>query len=173
MSDTVYEFNKSLSLGTIGEKIVLNWLYSIKDIDEIVDVRKDKKYQKIDVDFLAYIGASIYKLEVKTDSYPSGNIYYETISYVDKNNKDVPGCMEKTRADLLLYYFEKFDELFIIKMPKYRLWFKKAKALNKIGALKTVRNTTFTSYGYAFPRELIAKEPWCKVIKNVKMEEKS
>lgn len=162
MSDKVYNFNESLVVGKTGEDIVWNWLASRPYVVDMKDVSNDKKYQKQDIDFLVtFKGGQTISAEVKTDTYTSGNIYFETISDTIMNTK---GCMYVTKADYLLYYFIKTGELFILKMNEYREWFKKYKHRKDLGfEHKVVRNTRYESEGYTFPAKLLLMEDFCKM----------
>lgn len=160
MSDKVYAFKESLEVGKSGEDIIWNWLASRSYIVDLQDVSNDRKYQKQDIDFLATFkdGTQI-SLEIKTDTYTTGNIYFETISDVTMNTK---GCMYVTKADFLLYYFINDNKLYIIKMDEYKKWFNRHKKDSNFKH-HVVHNTRYESEGYTFPANLLLKEDFCKI----------
>ena len=95
----IYEFKKSLDIGELGEDIIEKYLKSLNNVKKIESVKEIKKYQEEDIDFLVYLneGKKV-SIEVKCDSYKSGNLYYETKSCVEFNTI---GCLEKTKADYI------------------------------------------------------------------------
>lgn len=125
-------FLNDLNTGEIGEEKVYEYLSLNKSVKRIEDVRKDKDYQCIDVDFVCYDENNKKCLiEVKTDrkAHNTGNIVYEIISNKYYNTV---GCFEKTKADKIFYYLLNTDELYIINVKKLRIYVnKKYKNKNK------------------------------------------
>ena len=155
----IHDFKESIKAGSAGEKIIEAYIKSLASTKDLKDVRKDKKYQKIDVDFLwTNILGEEYTVEVKTDSYTSKNIFYETISCVETNSI---GCLDKTETDFIFYYYSNKNELYIIKMKEYKEWFdERIDGFNQKGYKKTFKNKRFdnsfyTTEGYAFPVKLL------------------
>ena len=143
MSNKIYNFGDSIKVGKVGEKMIYNYIKDNYKFSSIENVSNVKEYQDKDVDFIcSYTNDKIYEIEIKTDTYDSGNLYFETISSIENNTL---GCMLKTTAYFLFYYFINTKELYILNMKKYREWvmnnkntFKKAK----------VKNKTFNSFGF-------------------------
>lgn len=163
----IHNFKESLILGEQGEEIIVNHIKENKNTKSIIDVRNDKEYQKIDVDIVInHINNNSYYGEIKTDSYKSGNIFYETISAQEVNSL---GCMDKTKADFLFYYFINMNKLYTLNMKKYNEWFNKNKSyFDKQGYRKALKNSryngsTYSSIGYAIPLILLEKEDWVKI----------
>lgn len=162
----VHDFNESIKLGNSGEENVLGYLRSMERVDSVKDVSRDKEYQAIDVDCLVSTsrGKEI-PMEIKTDSYDSGNLFFEYVSSVEQATE---GCMIKTEAEILLYYFIKSDKLYIINMNSFREWFyaKKSyfdsKNLKKIIKNKGKTKGTYTSVGYTIPISWVNDNKWCK-----------
>lgn len=159
----VHNFVQSFKVGSIGEEHILQYLQESDTVEDIQDVRSDKAYQKIDVDFvITMTNGEVFKIEVKTDTYKSGNIYYETMSSVET---DSIGCFEKTEADFLFYYFVNLQTLYVFSMPEYKEWFNLKEAdFKAAGYQKHVKNRAgkdkqYTSIGYAFPYSLFDEEP--------------
>lgn len=164
----IYEFKKSLDIGELGEDIIEKYLKSLNNVKKIESVKEIKKYQEEDIDFLVYLneGKKV-SIEVKCDSYKSGNLYYETKSCVEFNTI---GCLEKTKADYIFYYFLNLNVLYIFKTEKFRAWVRKEiKQYNKNPKLskiqkKEVFNKAFnkkdlyTSQGYTIPLAHIESE---------------
>jgi hypothetical protein len=168
MSKKIYNFNDSLVVGAEGEEIVQKYLESKKNIHKVVNMANNEIFYHKDVDFvIQYEEPYIYKgeekirdrLEIKTDTYTSGNIYYEVVS---NENYDVDGCMKKTECDWLAYYFIKFDKLYLLRMEDYRNLVEQLIKENRNDVKrKEVKNyakkagETYTSIGYTIPLYLL------------------
>ena len=149
----VHDFKKSIVVGDYGEKIIKEYLQSNPRIVEVEDVSNIPRYQNRDIDLIVqFDDGRAAAIEIKTDTYTSGNIFFETMSNVEHN---VVGCMYKTKADYLFYYFTETRELYILNMDKYRAWFEANKSHFKRKQFKNVnrqRNGTYTSVGYTIPK---------------------
>lgn len=155
----VHNFKQSMEVGKRGEEHIIYYLQSSPKVVNLKDVRNDRTFQKIDVDFLMTLDDNVeYKVEVKTDTYKSGNIYYETIS---SQESDTEGCFEKTQADYLFYYFINWGYLYIFSMPEYKDWFGKMenefieKGYQKQVKNSGYKNSQYTSIGYAYPVSIL------------------
>lgn len=159
MNDVVHNFNKSINIGDYGEQIIKSYLEANPDVLNVIDVSKDKRYQEADIDFIVKLknGEDI-SVELKTDTYDTGNIFYEAISNQEYN---VLGCMIKSKAKCLFYYFIKTKELYIIDFKAYKKWVnennerftkKRIKNINK-------RGTGIThSVGLLIPKRIFERE---------------
>lgn len=157
MNGLIHDFDKSLELGDIGEQIIYNYLKSNKNIETITPVQNDKVYQKYDIDYILNMlnGKKIY-IEVKTDNKGTNNIFYETCSCIETRSL---GCMEKTRADFLYYYFIDRKYLFIINMREFKKWFNINRDKFSIKQFKNKRKDgLYTSQGYTIPITYFEKE---------------
>lgn len=160
----IYKFENSLNVGYEGEEKVKNFLLSLDNVESIESVQDIKKYQDDDIDFIVkFINKQFATIEVKTDTYKSGNLYYETKSCIEKNTL---GCLEKTKADYIFYYFLKYDRLYILKTNLFREWVQeeiknfnlnpsnsklnKKEVLNKRYSYDN-DNSLYTSEGYTIP----------------------
>lgn len=166
----VYDFKKSLTVGNQGEEIIKNFLYSLNHVLDVKSVQDIKEYQEIDIDFLVTLKENkSYSIEVKTDTYTSGNLYYETISCIEKNTM---GCFEKTKSDFIFYYFTNLDKLYILKTNLFRNWvrqeinhfnsnpeksvLKQKEVFNK--RYSKNKNDIYTSQGYTIPLYYLEKK---------------
>lgn len=90
-------------------------------------------------------------VEIKTDTYKTGNMFFETISNEEYQTK---GCLMKTNADFLFYYFSNYQNgvLYIFKMKAFRKF-----VLDNLSFFKErkVTNTTHVSIGYIVPLSYI------------------
>lgn len=90
-------------------------------------------------------------VEIKTDTYKTGNMFFETISNEEYQTK---GCLMKTNADFLFYYFPNYQNgaLYIFQMKAFRKF-----VLDNLSYFKErrVTNTTHTSLGYIVPLSYI------------------
>lgn len=116
---------KSLSDGVIGEAIVWDFFTKNKGIRNIVDVRDDKFFQSVDVDFLFEDTNRQYSwVEVKTDyrAHESGNFVYEVES---GSTMHTQGCFEKTKASIIAYYVPYSGHIYLIDVLKLRNFVRK------------------------------------------------
>ncbi|MGL4503179.1 MAG: hypothetical protein ACRCU2_29225 [Planktothrix sp.] len=102
-------------------KAVTLYLESLSQTKEVISVESLPKYRKIDID-LIWIkkDETQTSIEVKGDTYRSGNFAFETIS---NQSLRTPGCFLYTEADFVFYYFINWQKLYILPMPKTREWF--------------------------------------------------
>jgi hypothetical protein len=97
------------------------WLWKFKITMDVVNVENDKKYQGMDVDLLWKTTLGDKTIEIKGDTYhQTGNFFLETYSNKERNT---PGCFMYTEAQLIYYYFVIIKKLYVLPMPKTRLWF--------------------------------------------------
>lgn len=154
-----HDFNESLHKGDKGERILLRYLNSRPSIEQVEDVTGNPEYQDKDIDFLIHFtNGTTQSLEIKADFYRSPNIFYETLSAVETNS---PGCLEKTEAERLAYYFVEYNILYIFDMAKLREWVHlNWELFESRGYTKTLKNyrydgNKYTSKGFAIPRTII------------------
>lgn len=153
MNNKVYEFNSSNKIGHQGEQFVKQWILEFHpNVASITDVSDDKFYQKQDVDFVVnFTNGKQALIEIKTDTYKTGNMFFETISNEEYQTK---GCLMKTNADFLFYYFSNYQNgvLYIFKMKAFRKF-----VLDNLSHFRQrrVTNTTHTSIGYIVPLSYI------------------
>lgn len=171
ISIKIHDFNESIQKGKQGEDYIISVLKKNKHIKSITDVSNDSSYFEKDIDYLIeFNSGKIQSVELKTDFTTYPNFFYEEISSMETNSL---GCFEKTEADRLLYYFIKLNILYIFDMEKFRNWFHENKEdFIKKGYKKQIKNyryngSTYTTVGYAFPRDLLENKPWVrKIVKN-------
>lgn len=139
----VYLFNTQVRETNEGTKEILNY-FKAKGYS-FTNVENDKEYQKIDVDYICKNGNKESLLEIKVDSYKTGNIFYEYYSNFELKTQ---GCFEKTKADFILYYFSQLRTLYILNPIALREYV----TYNKnTWTPKYIPNTTFHSMGFAIP----------------------
>lgn len=151
----IYDFKGRDKLGQIGEAVCQEYLKTWPCVIDIKNVRKDKDYQNKDIDIVIKLKDNqTLTIEVKTDSYMSGNMFYETISNDVKNEI---GCFEKTKSDFIFYYFihPKYRKIYIFNTDKLREWVHNYKDEFK---LKRVYNYNYCSWGFAFPLSRLEKD---------------
>lgn len=166
----IYDFRKSLDVGNEGESKIKSFILSLDHVESIESVQNIKQYQEDDIDFIVtFKNKQKCTIEVKTDTYKSGNLYYETKSCVERNTL---GCLEKTKADYIFYYFSKYDRLYILKTNPFRNWvkneiskFSKNPSTSLLNKKEVFNRITFgsqkglyTSEGYTIPLNYIEKE---------------
>lgn len=160
MDDREYDFYECDQLAIIGEEKTAKIL-SKKGFTNIRNVRKDKKYQQQDIDILAIFKGAEYRIEVKADKTKYKNIFYEVIS---NDVKNTIGCMRKTNADYLVYYFilPSRNIAYVFNVQDFRLWaelYIKEKNL----VLKPAKNKHYKSWGYLIPISEIIGKSFVKV----------
>ena len=144
----IYDFSGRDKLGKIGEAVCQEYLKACSWVENVKSVRSDKEYQNKDIDIVVTSkDGKVCNIEVKTDSYISGNMFYETIS---NNITNQQGCFETSESDYIFYYFihPEYRKIYVFKTKELREWVHKNKNRYK---LKQVFNYTFCSLGYAIP----------------------
>ena len=140
------------------EKIWLSLLKSDKTKD-VIDVRSDKFFQELDIDFLqvTYKG-NVNKIEVKCDrkADETGNMVYEVTSSGN------PGCMKRTRADYVYYVLNESGKTYALlveplKIAVESMDFKKQFSLVKMGD---------NAEGYVIPLNWLVKRGVAKEVTN-------
>lgn len=168
--DRIPNFNNDLAIGEIGESYFINYAekYLTSEINKLVDVRNDEKFQLLDIDFVILkndysIDTLLnnirdghpdtrehrqrnkgYAIEVKTDlrthgSLETGNIVYEIISH------NMPGCMARCYADFLFYVCldnntHNIEKIYFINVYKWREWI-----CNNSNLKKHIRSNAITN----------------------------
>lgn len=160
MSDKIHDFNKSINVGNRGEEIIKSYLENNPNIAEVIDVSKDKRYQDEDIDFIVRLkSGELIPIELKTDTCDNtGNIFYETMSNIEYN---VPGCMIKSKAKCLFYYFINTKVLYIIAFKRYKEWVEencKKFTEKKIKNINRKNNGIAYSAGLLIPRSMLEEE---------------
>ncbi len=116
----LHDFDDSIEHGKAGEAVVAKWLEHFPGVERYEDVSDNPAFQEKDIDGIVWIKGNRYTTaEIKTDSYTSGNFFYETHSCVETNTI---GCMERTDATHLYYYFTEYKEIYVLNMEAYRKW---------------------------------------------------
>ena len=117
-------FSESLKEGESGEHLVWNILSKSKDVRSIVDVRQDKAFQEMDIDFLVEDGDRQFTpIEVKTDfkAQDTGNLVYEV------QTSGHLGCFEKTQARFIYYYIPAQKVVYVIGVKAWRTYIHQVK----------------------------------------------
>ena len=174
MEERIHDFKTSNELGKIGEAIAKKYFDQSNKISSYLDVTEDDIYREKDIDFILNMkNGNVITVEAKADKVPSSNIFFETISNKEKNTL---GCMLKTEADYVFYYFLAYKELYILKRKQYVTWVKKAKLYlpgcdykefyNRAINRETGLTYLYTTGGYIIPKKYIIEKDFCKIIKN-------
>lgn len=111
-------FNEDIKTAKNGEDITHLYLLDSKQTKAVMDVRDDKYFQSLDIDFLQQdIDNNINKIEVKTDTmaHRTGNFAYEHTS--NKKYKTI-GCFEKTQSDYIFYYVQGTKDMYVLDTKK-------------------------------------------------------
>lgn len=152
----IHDFKKSIIVGQEGEEIIKNYLRNNPKVKGFDDVSSVEYYQNRDIDLIVdFVDGRAFAVEVKTDTYTSGNIFYETMSNMECG---VKGCMVRSKANFLFYYFTETRELYIMNFDKYRDWFYANKYRFSRKLLKNIdkkRTGTYTSEGYTIPKKFL------------------
>lgn len=163
MSSLVNTFNvkDTFKVGDSASEKVEHFLKSFSETLSVINVEKDKDYQKRDIDLLwlfLHRGKSVKKMiEVKGDTHSTGNFAFETVSNKEKGTM---GCFLYTECDYLYYVFLKTDDLYIFKMDEVQPWFKNNYHKFKEIQIKTeVRNKrgTYTTLCRLVPIKFLLK----------------
>ena len=113
----IHDFKSSIKLGKIGETIIEFLMGYCPKVSSIVSVAGNPIYQQDDIDFIVtFKDGSVKTLEVKTDTYDV-NFFYELIS---NDIYNTPGCMVKTKADIVAYYFINLEVIYFIDRKDFQ-----------------------------------------------------
>lgn len=119
-------FAGSLKRGELGEEIFLSSFAGMKNVKKVYDARHSDKYQDMDIDFALdlrqkskLIDSTHISVELKTDYTAYNNLYYEKYSCYELRTA---GCMEKTKSDLLIYYYIGKNFFYVLKTDTFRDW---------------------------------------------------
>lgn len=115
-------FHSDNEIGNKGENIIFNYLLNHPSTINLIDVSKDKWFQRFDIDFIQIANnGSVNKIEVKTDRLAdkTGNMVYEIWS---DRRIYAKGCFEKTEADYIFYYLINTKVLYIFNTQELRTW---------------------------------------------------
>lgn len=165
----IHNFKNSWEASIQGTNIVIEWMKNLPNLIELIDVQNDPFYQKKDIDFIIKRKPCIeHHIEIKVDSYfyKSNNIFWETMSNIERNNV---GCFMYSQATHFYYYFFPGDVLYIFETTPTRQWFIKNKHRFTKKTLKNKcgNNETYTSIGYIIDRKTFISENNVTVIKNI------
>lgn len=123
-ADTI--FAGSLKRGELGEEVFLASFADMKNVEKVYDVRHSAKYQDMDIDFALDLrqksklsDSTRISVELKTDYTIHNNLYYEYFSCYELHTA---GCMEKTKSDVLIYYYIKKNVFYVLKTDSFRDW---------------------------------------------------
>lgn len=115
-----HNFKKSYVHGKNGEETVKKWFVAQKSVERYEDVSENPAFQKLDIDGIVWLTDGTHRtVEIKTDSYTTGNMFYETQSCVEMNTI---GCMERCNAKYLYYYFTALKSMYVFHMDAFRQW---------------------------------------------------
>lgn len=133
-SKKVYEFNACNDIGKNGE-------YLIGELFPHTFTLSDGMAGDL-------IFKGKHKFELKTDTYKSGNFFFERISNVRLNNDGGVWQTKEHGCKYYAFYMLRYDKLFIFEVDTILEWLN-----NNIQAYptKTVTNPTKQSKGYAIP----------------------
>jgi hypothetical protein len=159
MPREIHKFENSAVLGRKGEAIVAKTL-SRNGINFFSAV-DEKVMQGQDIDFVL-VGHKWGSVEVKADRYRD-NFFIETISNV---LEEVPGWLEKTRADVIAYCFVELGITYWLPVPELRQvmsangesWLRYRKEVSNRDSFRQNSPTEIRhTIGYAIPREVLVE----------------
>lgn len=142
MSKTLFDFQKQLFVGDIGEA----------DFIKLYDKLSPKKSDDKKIDFFLSDGSTV---ELKTDTYDmeaTPNFFMETLGNVDSGALGGPWRARQDKITYFVYYFKKNKTFF---------WFKTEQLCDLLETIitsrklktKTIWNKGWSAEGYAVPRE--------------------
>lgn len=116
MSNT-YRWAPQLALGAKGLRLVSALLrvrgFFVRDVSDI----PDEQARDVDLYVQPPESSRWMTVEVKTDTYTSGNLFLELSSSSGK-----PGCVYKSRAQWWAYWLKGLEVLLLIDLPALQLW---------------------------------------------------
>lgn len=153
-------------VGEVGEAVtmVLFTFLGTNNLRAFCDVRHEKDFREMDVDFIIMADGRVLYVEVKTDTYVNtGNMFIEIWS---SKEAQTPGCFLKTKARYLFYFFVN-GLTFVIEVKPFMKWIERNKYRFRT---KTVPNSSgYHSEGYLVPLEEVSKLPCVTQIEPLKI----
>jgi hypothetical protein len=121
----VYDWKDKLAAGKEGVELIITLLKARPETVFIDDVQDEPKYQPKGIDLLWHRkgtngSVEVVSVEVKWDTYTSGNIALETVSVVETGTT---GCFLTSEADLWVYCFPGYAKALVIPLRQAREWF--------------------------------------------------
>jgi len=172
-----YNFDERNEFSKKGIKAVYSYLNTLKKTIEIKNVEDDKAYQKNDIDLVWVYKKDnnnvMISIEVKADSYTTGNFWLETLS---NESLGTMGCFVKSKAKFLFYYFTGWDSMYIIPLKEAQSWL--LKNMDRFKESKTTTkdkngNYQHTTVGRLVPISVMMKEvEGIKLVKEITKLEK-
>lgn len=161
------DIKRAFKRGDSGIERVSKYLATQRGHTDIINVEDHEKFRKWGVDLLWQTAFGIVLIDVKSDSYDTGNFFFETVSNKDKNTL---GCFLSSEADYFYYVFEERNELYIIELEPVRTWFLENQHRFKVkNPSTTTRGVVFyQSEGYIVPISILCSEMGAHV-KKVKL----
>ena len=132
-----YDFDQQQIVAQIGETAFRNYMRHLQREGTILsccDVTDNPQYQSQDIDFVVTLpDRSRVGWEVKCDTYTTGNLFAETQvnSYSLSNTGDITsthhaqGWLYKSRADMIFYFFSKWNIAYLFPRAELCLWLDK------------------------------------------------
>ncbi|MGL5207001.1 MAG: hypothetical protein ACRC8T_05775 [Acidaminococcaceae bacterium] len=140
---------------------------------QIEDVRTDKEYQAVDIDYVCSKDDDTWTVDIKTDRcYYTGNYFFETLANIESNKA---GWAYTSMADYILIVYDTpaGHELHVIDMSLARAWIHqnewKCKKIEN--ATRRENGSIYHSQGIICNRTKFAEESNA-VIQILKIEEK-
>jgi hypothetical protein len=121
LESRLFNFDDSMTIGSWAEDRFIEYLQG-KGY-RVIDVREDPKMRQLDVDLIAHAPAGDATwLEVKGDTHSTSNVYIEVVSSFTSASGRTEGCILKTAAHLLVYYFVNQGFALLIPVPALQAW---------------------------------------------------
>lgn len=155
----IYDFKTQVRKGTEGEALAALYLLACGRVKTVFNRAEDPAFQKRGVDFEVDCGdGETCWLDVKTDSYTTGNFFFETVSSLE-GGKD--GCFIKSEAHAWFYWFPKWDRGYWLPLGEVQRF-----VLGQADRWRSARTSTgvgcssYTSKGLLVPiKEVCADVP--------------
>lgn len=163
-----YTFDEKNDFSKKGTLIITKYLESLKETISVENVEEDTAKQLDDIDLIWRVHAGnsekVIPVEVKTDSYKTGNFWLETYSNYELQTL---GCFLKTKAQYVYYYFIKWDRLYIIPMKQAIPWF--MENLHRFWESKTTTKNERGVYTHTTVGRLVKIDIMMKEVKEIKV----
>lgn len=158
----IHDFYKDLATGKVGEARIMEWFKRNSLIDHVDDLRDISSYREVDVDFrIHFKDGHCETAELKTDGTTYPNLYYEEYSAIETGSI---GCLAKTQADNIIYFYNKLGFMYRLDTLKFRAWIgdNRDDIIKRTGVKKVSTRrydgSTYTSIGIAIPRVMIDQD---------------
>lgn len=157
MKDDINYSGNMMKKGKKGEEKVFNYLNTLDNIIHVIDLSEEQNFRTPDIDAVIITKKFIpYTIEIKSDARidETGNVWWETHRMYD-NAGYYEGWVTRSKAEYLLIYCSKTDNLYIFNFELLRNKISELKKSNKFKSKSVQTNSECITFGELIPIKMI------------------